>query len=102
MLLLNCVVPYDVRDAIGQRRLGSCSREVGCAHEHLDANRTVVDLDAIQCRSGFDSLLVLVEDDGRTTEAAASRSILQKNLLWSANTYSRREVVLQVALVVMT
>jgi hypothetical protein len=90
-----------VRDTVGEGRRRRGGGKVGRAHQHFDADGSVVDLDAVESRCSLDSLVVLVEDDGSATEATTGRSILQQDLLGAANTNCGRKVILRGALVVV-
>jgi hypothetical protein len=91
----------NVRDTLSERGLTGCGRDVGCAHKHVDTDRTVVNLDSVQDRGGLCGLFAPGEDYGRASEAAAIGSVLHQDLLGPAYTNCRSKVVLKGALVVV-
>jgi hypothetical protein len=77
-----------VRDTVGKRRWAGGGRDSGGTDEHLNSNRATVDLDTIEMGGSLGGLVVLVEDDGGATDAAALGVILEKNLLRATYTNS--------------
>jgi hypothetical protein len=75
-------------DTVGKRRWAGGGRDSGGANEHLNSNRATVDLDTIEMGGSLGGLVVLVEDDGGATDAAALGVILEKNLLRATYTNS--------------